>query len=462
VSADRCINLFTEVVQSGVSPPLLALYGIPGLRRAFTCPRWPVRALYTATNGRCFAASGDTLYELFPGSQPVPRGTLQSTHGVVHLTDNGLMLLLVDGAHGYGLTFASNAFAAITDPDFRGGTTVGFLDGRLVWDVPGTGQYQWSELYSPDVDALAFATAEARADPLVGLRVDHRELWLFGTQTTEVLYSTGDPFTPFQRLPGALLEVGSVGPHCMASLNNTLFWVTSSPRGQGHVVQAQGYQPQRISTPPVEWALAQSKRLREAVGMTYTYEGHSWYGLYVPDLETSWWYDLTTQHWSERGTLWANSLQVVSGPDPAFYPWRPYVHTYAFGVHLLGSWESGAIYGLDTAWYTDDDRPLIRQRVTPTMRQEQEWLQIARLRVHLETGVGLDGGAVPGGDPQVMLRLSRDGGHTWDNARWATAHRLGQYGRTVEWRRLGRARQWTAEVSVSDPVPVTFLGATVT
>jgi hypothetical protein len=406
--------------------------------------------------------AGNTLYELYAGSQPVPRGTLQSSQGVVHLTDNGLMLALVDGAHGYGLTLENNAFGVNADPDFRGAVTIGFLDGRFVWDVPGTGQYQWSELYSPSIDALAFATAEARADPLVGVRVDHRELWLFGTQTTEVLYSTGDPFTPFQRLPGALLEVGSVGPHCMASLNNTLFWVTSSPRGQGHVVQAQGYQPQRISTPPVEWALAQSKRLREAVGMTYTYEGHSFYGLYVPDLETSWWYDLTTQQWSARGTLWANSLQMVTSHDPTFYPWRPYVHTFAFGQHLLGSWETGAIYELATDCYTDDDRPLVRQRVTPTLRQEQDWVQISRLRIHMETGVGLDHGLVPGADPQVMLEVSRDGGHTFDNARWASAHRLGGYGRTVEWRRLGRARQFTLRVSVSDPVPVTFLGATVT
>jgi hypothetical protein len=313
-------------------------------------------------------------------------------------------------------------------------------------------------LYSPSIDALAFATAEARADPLVGLLVDHRELWLFGTQTTEVLYSTGDPFTPFQRLPGGLLEQGSVGPHVARSLSNQVFWVTSSPRGAGTVVQAQGYQPQRISTPPVEWALSQSKRLAEAVGMAYVQEGHAWYGLYVPDLETSWFYDLTTQQWAERGTLWANSLQMVR-TDPVWYPWRPYLHTFGLGQPLVGSWETGTVYTLDPTCYTDAERPLVRQRVTPVLRQEQEWLTVQRLRVMMETGSGLSHGPIEGVNPQVSLEVSRDGGHVWENARFASAHRQGGYGETVEWRRLGRARQWTFRVSVSDPVPVAFIGA---
>lgn len=453
-SADRTINLYGELCATGGTKPVLHLYSLPGLRRLTTLPHSAIRALYTATMGRCFCVAGRTLYELDAGGRATPRGTLQTDLGVVHLTDNGLMLALMDGTTGYGLTLASNAFSATTDPDLRAGRTLGFLDGRFVWEVAGTtGQYQWSELYSPSIDGLAFATAEARADPLVGLRVDHRELWLFGTQTTEVLYSTGDPFTPFQRLPGALMERGSVGPHVMAAINNTMLWVSHSARGQGQVLAAQGYQPQRISTPPVEWALSQSQKLHEAVGVTYLQEGHAWYVLSVPDLETTWAYDLSTSQWSERATL---------AHDGSLYRWRPYLHTFAFGQHLVGSWETGTVYTLDPQCYTDDEKALLRRRVTPHVRQDQEWLQIGRLRVHMETGVGLDHGEEPGVVPDVMLRVSRDGGHVYERPVWASAGTIGQDGRTVEWRRLGRARQWCFEVSVTDPVPVTFLGATVT
>lgn len=450
-SAARSLNLFP--VEVATTPPQLALQSIPGLRRWGTLPEAPVRGLYTATNGRVFGVAGRTLYELDVGGLAPARGTLAAGTEVVHLTDNGLMLTLVDGTHGYGLTFATNAFGPTTDPDFHGGRTIGFLDGRFVWDVPGTGQFQWSELYSPSIDALAFATAEARADPLVGLLVDHRELWLFGTQTTEVLYSTGDPFTPFQRLPGALMELGSVGPHVMAALQNTVFWVSSSPRGHGLVLAAQGYQPQRISTPAVEYALGQSHQLAQTVALTYTQEGHGWYGLLVPDLETSWWFDTTTQQWSERTAL---------HPDGTLHPWPGGFHTVAWGEHLVGDYRTGTVYVLDPQTYDLAGRPLLRRRVTPPVRQDQEWLGLTRLRVHLETGVGLDQAEVPGHDPQVMLRVSRDGGHVWERPQWASMGRIGQYGQTVEWRRLGRARQFSFELSVTDPVPVTFLSASVT
>jgi hypothetical protein len=229
--------------------------------------------------------------------------------------------------------------------------------------------------------------------------------------------------------------------------------VSASSRGQGTVLAAQGYQPQRISTPAVEWALSQSTRLQEAVAMTYTQEGRGWYGVTVPDLETSWWYDLSTQQWSERATL---------AHDGSLYRWRPYVHTLAWGSHLVGSWQSGTLYTLDPQCYTDDEQPLLRRRVTPHVRQEQEWLGLNRLRVHLETGVGRDHGVVPGENPQAMLRLSRDGGHVWERPQWAAVGRIGHYGQTCEWRRLGRARQFTFELSITDPVPVTLLGATVT
>lgn len=425
---------------------------MPGLGRAYTLPHSPLRALYTSTGGRAFAVAGRMLYELFVGGTVQARGTLRTQTGVVHLTDNGLLLALMDGATGYGLTLATNAFGANADPDLRAGHTIGFLDGRFVWPVAGTGQYQWSELYSPAIDGLAFATAEARADPLVGLRVDQRELWLFGTQTTEVLYSTGDPFTPFQRLPGALMETGSVGPHCMAALDGVMFWVTQSARGQGQVVAAQGYQPQRLSTPAVETALSQSSKLEEAVGLTYLQEGHAWYGLTVPDLETSWWYDLGTKQWSERAVL---------EPDGTLSPFPMALHTFAAGQHLVGDGRSGMVYVLDPATSTMDGKALLRRRVTPHVRQEQEWLQIGRLRVHMETGVGLDHDAVPGTDPQVMLEVSRDGGHRYERPVWASAGRHGHYGRLVEWRRLGRGRDFVFRVSVTDPVPITFFGASV-
>ena len=74
----------------------------------------------------------------------------------------------------------------------------------------------------------------------------------------------------------------------------------------------------------------------------------------------------------------------------------------------------------------------------------------------METGVGLASGQ--GSNPQVMLRVSRDGGHSWSSTLTAALGKVGEYARRVLWRRLGRSRDFTFELSVSDPAKVVFLG----
>lgn len=69
---------------------------------------------------------------------------------------------------------------------------------------------------------------------------------------------------------------------------------------------------------------------------------------------------------------------------------------------------------------------------------------------------------VQGANPQVMLRWSDDGGHTWSNEHWESMGRIGQYGYRTIWRRLGmteKLRDRVYEVSGTDPVKVSIMGA---
>lgn len=62
-------------------------------------------------------------------------------------------------------------------------------------------------------------------------------------------------------------------------------------------------------------------------------------------------------------------------------------------------------------------------------------------------------------DPQVALRRSRDGGHTWSNEDWKNVGQAGNYTQRVIWRRLGRARDMIYEISMTDPVPWRIIDA---
>jgi hypothetical protein len=70
-------------------------------------------------------------------------------------------------------------------------------------------------------------------------------------------------------------------------------------------------------------------------------------------------------------------------------------------------------------------------------------------------------GAVTGVDPQVMLRMSNDGGKTWGTEMMRSTGKVGEYGKRVRWDRLGRARRRVFEISTSDPVPYRITGATI-
>ncbi len=87
-------------------------------------------------------------------------------------------------------------------------------------------------------------------------------------------------------------------------------------------------------------------------------------------------------------------------------------------------------------------------------------LFIPELQIDLEAGRGAVVGQ--GDDPQVMLRLSRDGGHTWGDELWTSAGKIGEYQRRARYLRLGYARDWVAEITVTDPISWSVINCWVT
>jgi hypothetical protein len=91
-----------------------------------------------------------------------------------------------------------------------------------------------------------------------------------------------------------------------------------------------------------------------------------------------------------------------------------------------------------------------RVRRAPHLAAEQVEQFFARFQLELEAGVGT--AVDPGTDPQIFLRWSDDGGHTWRAPIAVSAGMAGAFRRRALWRRLGRSRDRVFEVSMSDPV----------
>lgn len=112
-------------------------------------------------------------------------------------------------------------------------------------------------------------------------------------------------------------------------------------------------------------------------------------------------------------------------------------------------------------------RLIRRLRQSPHLSDEQIRLFFHRFQLDLEVGLGLPHGRVNryglletvGVEPDLMLQWSDDGGHTWSDEHWMTAGRLGQYRFRVIWRRLGKGRNRTWRLTMSDPVAWRLLDA---
>ena len=90
-----------------------------------------------------------------------------------------------------------------------------------------------------------------------------------------------------------------------------------------------------------------------------------------------------------------------------------------------------------------------RLRRSPVISDESRWVFHHAIQIDLETGVGLVTGE--GSDPQLLLRWSDDGGHTWSNEHAMSAGRMGEYQTRAVWLRLGRARHRVYETTVTSP-----------
>ena len=449
---NQLINLFPEMIPEAGKEPAF-LQRAPGLRFLAYVGNGPVRGLWTFGDYG-YAVSGNKLYQIDSMWVVTEKGTVAGS-GPVSMVDNGTQLFIAAGATGYIYNAGTDVFAQITDPDFPGASTVGFIDGYFVFTEPNSQKFWVTALLDgTSVDPLDFASAEGSPDNLVSLIVDHREVWLFGQTSVEVWYNAGLPDFPLSRIQGAFNEIGCAAPYSVAKLDNGVFWLGADARGRGIVYRSQGYNGQRISTHAVEWQIQQYADISDATAYTYQQDGHSFYVLNFPSADITWVYDVATLSWHQRAG-WLNNRYTRHRGDCQM----------AYNAEIVvGDYLAGAIYAYDPEVYTEAgtvQKWLRSWRALPTGTNNLSRTTHHALQLDCESGVGLDG-EQQGTDPQVMLRWSDDGGHTWSNEHWKSMGRIGETGARVIWRRLGmtmKLRDRVYEVSGTDPVKIAIMGA---
>lgn len=461
-AGDLLFNLYPEVLESqGASSSVF--YGTPGTSIYCTLPTFPVRGetsiigdSITGSNTEyCYAVAGNQLYLIRSDGTFAALGAVPAGTSIVSMETNGDQVVMAVNKQLW--VYAGGTVQQIDQTIVPAAGQISYSDGYFIVNVPGTNQFFISGLFdATSWSALDFGAKSGFPDAVQGQIVDHRELWLFGTKRTEIFWNTGAANFPWERIQGPYIESGLAATFSLARMDNTHFWLSQDERGARMIWRANGYTPQRVSTFAIEYALSTYERVDDAVAYTYQELGHTFYVITFPTVKTgvnassaTWVFDASNNLWHQRDWL-----------EPQFslsQRVRGWVHTFAYGLHLVGDYQNGNIYIQSVNTYTDNGTRIRRLRRAPHLIKEHKRIFYPGFELHIQQGVVPQSG--PGSQPTFNLRKSSDGGFTWSNYLSAQAGMVGQYRNRLLWRRLGQSRDTIFEVSSDEPIQHAWINA---
>jgi len=443
--------MYPEADPSGKSRVIM--YPAPGLVEYSDVGLGPIRGV-GFHNEELVVVANNEVYTVATGGTTTKIGTLDTTIGNVGVANfdlaNDQETVIADGTklyHWDGTTFSEPTMPTYGSPTVTAApSTVVWVDGFFIMDdVNSPGRFWVSNSYNGETwSSLAFATAERKPDLLKQIIVNHRDIYFVGTKTTEVWYNAGIPIgIPFRPKPGQLIEKGTIAPWSVANLDRNVIMLGQDDRGAGQVVAMQGNNVQVISTRAIEADISSYSKITDAVAYTYYDRGHSFYVLTFPTANKTWVYDFVEGAWHERASS-------TLGGTPGIYG----RHRGAYGVwfdnkNIVGDTVTGKLYYYDQDTYTDNGEYIPRLRTTQYIHNDNnDTLFHRKLVLEVQSGVG-DNTTL---DPQIMMRYSDDGGHTWSTEQWRSLGKKGEYGHDVVWRNLKSSSSRVYEFKVTDPV----------
>lgn len=420
-----------------------------------------IRALlYDPGDELLYVVSGDTLYSVTSGATETSRDTLATSSGRVEMALNppAREIVTVDGNTGYHYDIAGTTATDIGDSDFPDtATTVAYINGRfLVNDPDVAGRFAWSDLNDgTSWTATSVATAQSLESAVQKILVDKNDIYIFGTDRSEVFYNSGDPDFVFERFEH--IESGIAAPSTAVLYDNTVAWLRRSKRGALEAVRAgSGYQPQVFSTPQMSYKWEQYSTINDAFAYSMEIEGHNFYVITFPSADATWAYDALTKEWHQRSGAFSSGSPTREKASA-----HAYCGDWSGGTHILGdSGSTGKLFAVSSSVYTFDSANMERRLTGPLIAAENEArIRFSEVQVDIEEGVIQSGDS--GDDRQLTLSWSVDGGHNFNSGVQLDIGEAAVDGRThrLIQRKLGQGRLWAFRIYSDTPRKLIVKGA---
>jgi hypothetical protein len=437
ITRQRRLNCFYSVRQDGDRSGVVVI-GSPGSFIWVTLPQGPINAM-RVVGSLLYVQAGLGFYSINFGGATATLGTLTEQSVFTTITDNGFDVTVVNSTNGYVYNIAGATFTKITDVNFPTGCgTICYLGERYIAPVPNSRQYRVSAQFdgttwSPQI----FATKEDYSDNILATDSFLGTLILWGSFSIEFWQNAGTSPNPFQKIVGASQTWGLGAIRSRSILGQTIAFLAQNPDGGIQVMRLSGLSVSRISTEDIENEIHSFQVYADAVALTYTVNGHSFYQLTFPSANRTFVYDSMTSVWNEGQT----GLSVTG---------RHYATLGAIfnSNNYFSDSTTGSVYQFDIDSYTDNGQQIKREIATKHVRNAGNVIDVSELFLDMEVGVGNSSIT----NPQIAIQVSRNGGKTFGPQKIVTMGQIGAYLTRVIFRRLGSGRDFVFLITMTDPV----------
>lgn len=433
-NSQRTLNLFPEVNPEGRSTG--ALHSFPGAKSwSSGSDSEPDRGLYLMGNF-AYKLSGTNLYKVDSLGAQTNIGTISGT-GRAIFADNGGILVIVASGNVY--TYDGTTFVAAAAGLFQTPNSVAQINNQYIYDGDADG-WQMSNVGAPTTfNGANYAFAESQGDDLKRAYSFNQLVYFFGDKSIEPWYDSGDGNPPFNRIDGAIMEIGLEATYSLANNEKAMYFLGSDRKIHRIVGQSES----SVTPEWLHYKLSNFTTVSDAIGFCFTIYGQNFYCINFIAENKTYCYSETTEFWFDLACGVTEDAHYASS------------YIYAFGKHLIADRRNGNIYEWDFLTYTDNGTTIVRERTlqvinsTPLDAPGQR-IQMSRFKLLVENGVGLITGQ--GENPQIMLTPSFDGGRTWGSEVTLNVGRMGEWSKVVEWYSLQSFYDLVIKLRMTDPV----------
>lgn len=402
-----------------------------------------------------YFVNGNSLFSIDSAGASTNRGTIEGS-GRVSLANNGdYLVIVVPNGKAYAYDNVSSALAEITDVDFtaRKANAVVYKDGFFVFAAANGTVFFNSALNDPfTFDGTDFLAADINPDKIVGLHVNHNELYILGSVTIELFQTIqGGAGFPFQRIPGANIQKGVHGGFSVSEFDNTFTFVGGGVNEGSAVWKVTGSSSAvKISTSAIDNAIQEFTRAEIESCFTWSYAlggnyfvGFTFESTRIPN--KTFVYDATTSALAGTSTWHERQTGVTDNS------WRVNSIVSAYGKLLVGDALGGNIGYIDKTSYTEYGDVMYQEKASKPFSGGGLPLFAGEMQLTMESGVGLANGQ--GSDPVVRMDFSDDGGRTFSSEFSRSYGKIGEYMSLPTWRRQGRIpKHRVLRFKTSEPV----------